>query len=75
MDILWDIIQNKLPALEVSVSALLRERSHAASTGPSQRCPRGSRSPEHPGRHARRVQVGQSPRLGGRRRVRSGDAR
>ena len=25
VDILWDIIQNKLPALEVSVSALLRE--------------------------------------------------
>jgi uncharacterized protein with HEPN domain len=24
-DILWDIIQNKLPALEVSVGALLRE--------------------------------------------------
>jgi len=25
VDILWDIIENKLPALEVSVSALLRE--------------------------------------------------
>jgi len=25
VDILWDIIQNKLPALEVSVGALLRE--------------------------------------------------
>ena len=25
VDILWDIIRNKLPALEVSVSALLRE--------------------------------------------------
>jgi uncharacterized protein with HEPN domain len=25
VDILWDIIKNKLPALEVSVSALLRE--------------------------------------------------
>ncbi len=25
VDILWDIIQNKLPALEVSVSTLLRE--------------------------------------------------
>ena len=25
VDILWDIIQSKLPALEVSVSALLRE--------------------------------------------------
>jgi uncharacterized protein with HEPN domain len=25
VDILWDIVENKLPALEVSVSALLRE--------------------------------------------------